>query len=203
MQTHDYYCRKANAFDDTKAIARYIHLTDPYIYPYICECPDDKYWSTFIDECTKIKGNIFNINNISVVLYKECIIGIACVIPCGEILNFTEQVKMPEILCHNLAYVNKGYFEPLINESQEYSGYNITNICIDKKHQGKGIGSLLMRHCIDEYGAKSLHLDVIASNEPAVRLYKSSGFWIVNKYLGFSGDNSDLLCFHMIRTKTE
>ena len=198
MQTFDYICRKATPADSAAMIAKLIHLTDPYIYPTICKDPCDPVWIDLIGECLKAPDNIFNIENISVVLFKDRIVGIACVIPCGKPLKFIENIHLPESVRHKLQPSIAGYFTPLIAESMEFAGYNITNICVDKQHRGNGVGALLMSYCLATYGTKPIHLDVVAANEAAIHLYKRMGFFIENEYLGFSGNEIDLACYHML-----
>ena len=183
-------------------IAAYIYLTDDYIYPCICESPTDQVWVDLIRQCMQTEGNLFHIDNLSVITHKEEIVGIACVIPCGAKMNFSEHIQIPEGLYQRLQLTIDGYFLPLLAESQEFTGHNITNICIDENYRGKGLGKLLMAHCIKEYGSGVIHLDVIADNESAVRLYRNSGFVITNEYMGFSGNGSDLPCYHMLYTPT-
>jgi len=201
MSNYNYCCRKATLCDDTRKIAEYIHLTDPFIYPKITLNPGDNEWVQFISNCLTKKNNIFYIGNISVVMCDCDIIGVACVIPCQKELTITKDIELLPTISDNIQPVIEGYFAPLIEESYLYSGYNIVNICIDEKHRNKGLGSLLMTHCIEEYGAQTIHLDVIASNENAIKLYKNFGFEIKNEYMGFSGDSTLLPCYHMIREK--
>ena len=200
MSNYNYICRKASFDDDFEQIAKYIHLTDPYIYPTITQNPTDKIWINFISECLKIPNNIFCIENISVIIHYSDIIGIACVIPCKKELTIFEDFKKPIKLSDNIQSVIDGYFKPLIQESLTYDGYNITNICIDEDYRNKGLGGALMAHCIKEYGSQVLHLDVIAANKTAVHLYQKFGFRIESEYFGFSGDTIPLPCYHMIRS---
>ena len=198
----NYRCRPATDADDVRKIARYIHLTDPYIYPHLCKDPADPKWVAFIAECLHTQNHIFHIDHLQVVLCNDQIIGLACVIPCGKALNFAEYVNTTMFPSKLLETVINGYFMPLIEESQNYAGFNMVNVCIDQDHQGKGIGTLLMAHCIRVYGQSSIHLDVIASNAAAVQLYHHAGFQIVNAYSGFSGDEAELPCYHMLYTPT-
>lgn len=202
MLNSEFHCRKANLLDPVEKIAAYIHLTDEYIYPCICENPTDAAWVNLIRQCMQTEGNLFHIDNISVVTHNGDIIGIACVIPCGPKLNFAEHVQISEGLRQRLKLAVDGYFAPLIAESTEFTGHNIINVCIDRNYRGKGLGKLLMAHCLSEYGADIIHLDVIAGNESAVRLYRSCGFVLENEYMGFSGNDSDLPCYHMLYTPT-
>lgn len=55
----------------------------------------------------------------------------------------------------------------------------IINVAVDERLRGQGIGKLLMRHVAEhslERQASRLYLQVIADNEPAVRLYMRLGF---------------------------
>ncbi len=201
MQKYNFQCRKALLSDDIQAIAKYLHLTDPYIYPGICHNPADEEWVRLISCCSKTEDNIFNIDNLSVVLHDDNIIGILCVVPCGRKLNFlSDTYNLSKEFIDMLKPVTDGYFDPLISESFSYSGFNITNVCVDCNYRNRGIGGIIMSDCIENYGHQILHLDVIAANKPAVNLYKRFGFEITNEYCGFSGDDTKLPCYHMIRT---
>lgn len=55
----------------------------------------------------------------------------------------------------------------------------IINVAVDERHRGQGIGKLLMRHVAQhslEQEASRLYLQVVADNEPAVRMYRRLGF---------------------------
>lgn len=200
MQEYNFQCRKALPSDDVVAIARHLHLTDPYIYPKVCKNPIGKNWVEFVGNCMKTENNIFNIQHLSVILDNNDVVGVVCVIPCGIKLCITDGIdNISEDFINNLNPVIEGYFHPLIDESFSYHGYNITNICVDRDYRNKGLGHLLMTHCIDTCGSKIIHLDVIASNKPAISLYKKFGFTISKEYYGYSGDDTELLCYHMIR----
>lgn len=199
MLNRECYCRKADLNDDIRAIAKYIHFTDPYIYPAICAEYSDTSWIELIGSCLACEDNVFYVDNILVAVYDDKIIGIACVIPCGERLSFDERIKVPDNISDTVKAVAKGYFKPLIEESMGFNGHNVVNICIDEAYRGKGFGRALMAHCVEKYTASPIHLDVIASNVTAVDLYKSFGFKIVDEYFGFSGNDTQLLCYHMIK----
>ncbi len=199
MQKSDYICRKAVPDDNICKIAEYIYHTDPYIYPFICNSPKNTDWVSFISDCYHKENNIYSVHNISVVLYGSEIVGIMCVVPCGKKLTFTEEIAIPKNLLKNIKAAENGYFKPFISECLDYDGHNIINLCIDEKHRNKGTGSLMMAHCLREYGEKDIHLDVIASNLSAIRLYKKFGFVSTSEYEGFSGNKSSLPCLHMLR----
>lgn len=200
MSKCDYRCEKATP-DDIDEVAKYIHMTDPYIYPIICPEPDDEKWRNFIGECLTSPKNIYASNNLLVVKCNDKVIGVACVMPCGIRMHFTEGIVIPEELKNGMNTALEGYFKPLLEESEIFEGYNIVNVCIDEKYRGQGAGEFLVRQCVEQYGHATMHLDVIASNKAAVKVYEKCGFRIKNEYIGFSGDDSKLLCYHMVREK--
>ncbi|AKU92581.1 GNAT family N-acetyltransferase [Vulgatibacter incomptus] len=56
--------------------------------------------------------------------------------------------------------------------------------------RGRGIGRELLARLLDEARARGdvrMRLEVIESNEPAVRLYRSAGFTVMRRLVGFSG----------------
>jgi len=168
MPKNNYICQKATAASNVEKIAQYLHLTDPYIYPALCADPCDGDWVALIARCLGEEGNVFSLDHISVALCDGEIVGVACVLPCERRLTFLKSIEAPKTLADRLPPVIEGYFDPLIDETYTYAGYNISNICVDEKHRGRGVGSLLMAHCVAEYGAQTMHLDVIASNSPAI-----------------------------------
>ncbi len=200
MPKSKFCCRAASHLDPVEKIAQYLYLTDPYIYPSICQDPVDPNWVDLIRQCMQADNNIFHIRNLSVIEDMGNIVGVACVIPCGRKLDFLENVQISESFRNKLHIAEEGYFIPLMAESRKYTGHNITNICLDPDYRGKGLGILLLSHCLAEYGTQRIHLDVIASNEAAIQLYKNAGFSIVSKYLGFSGTDTKLPCYHMLYT---
>ena len=196
----DYICEKALPIDDTGKIAQYIHLTDEYIYPTICKDPQDEDWKKLIKECFLKEDSVFFWDYITVAKdgFGE-IVGILCAVPCGKRLTFSDGINVPHGLQDTLPSVNEGYFDPLVKETLEAEGYCITNVCVDEKHRGHGIGSRLLEYCVREYGDRVLFLDVIAHNENAIALYRKFGFEITKEYYGFSGTEELLLCYQMVR----
>lgn len=58
------------------------------------------------------------------------------------------------------------------------SGY-ITNVSIDKDFTGRGIATTLMNNCLEyaqKAGIKNIALEVLSSNDSAIRLYEKFGF---------------------------
>lgn len=69
-----------------------------------------------------------------------------------------------------------GYLTPAVPDSAYYLQF----FSVAPTHQGRGLGSRLMEHCISRarrQNCRSIHLDVTTHN-PAVNVYKASGFYI-------------------------
>ncbi len=197
MNKQKLICRAAKIDDDIASIAKYVHLTDPYIYPAITPNCENRDWISVFSECFETKGDIFYYENISVIELNDKIVGIICVIPCGKRFTFAESAIIPVSLENGVALTRKKYFAPLFEENAKYRGYNITNICIDTRLRGKGLGSKLLTYCIEKYGSEDIQLDVIKSNTAAIGLYKKHGFEMCAEYFGFSGEHEMVLCYRM------
>ena len=62
--------------------------------------------------------------------------------------------------------------------SQVFDEVELLNIAIDPQHQKKGLGTKMLNQLINSCRAvaKCIYLEVRASNQPAISLYKKSGF---------------------------
>ena len=73
--------------------------------------------------------------------------------------------------------------------SQEFAGYicmytaldegEITNVAVDEKDRGRGVGQALLEEafkCAERKGLEKIFLEVRESNVPAIELYKKTGF---------------------------
>lgn len=68
-----------------------------------------------------------------------------------------------------------GYYA---NDSLGKIGY-LSTIVVSKKHQGKGIGSVLLRECLNDCrkkGMEKCRLEVNINNQRAIPFYEAKGF---------------------------
>lgn len=199
MQKNNVVYRKALPSDDVEKIAILLHLTDPYIYPSICQSPSDPFWRRFILFCMQAPTNIFSLQNLFVAERDEEIVGVLCAIPCGTKITFLEDVPLGEKGMAMLQQANDGYFRPLIEESKALNGYNVTNLCVDKGCRGQGVGEGLLCFYVNQVSHAPIYLDVIADNAAAVKLYQKCGFTVQKEYYGFSGGEALLPCLQMLK----
>lgn len=109
-----------------------------------------------------------------------------------------EQVMVIENENFSVPWTETGFFTFLIRqdalflvaeEEEQIRGYigvltvldegDITNVSVDKKSQGQGVGKALVQGLIDktaEAGVTTLHLEVRESNVSAIALYEKMGF---------------------------
>ena len=80
--------------------------------------------------------------------------------------------KHISILVNNTAKI--GFIDYLTNNNY----VEIGNICINKKYQGKGIGSQILNEIINNNSNKTISLQVFIQNERAIKLYTKLGFKI-------------------------
>lgn len=197
MQKPQFFFQNPTAEDIAK-VAEYIHETDKYIYPLVCRDPLDGSWQEFIGQCLMAPDNFYNSDYITLIKSDGETVGLAAVVPCGRALNFCDGIRVPKEIQNGIDTINQGYFQPLVKELRELCGSCVVNICVDRKHRQKGIGTALMKHCVELYGDKPMHLDVVAENTSALRLYRSFGFEVEREYEGFAGERT-VTCLHMVR----
>ena len=198
MEKIDFTLRNATKGDEA-AIARLLHFTDPYIYPAICKDPEDPFWRRVVSLCLASEENVFSASHFRVLTAGDTVVALSCVIPCGKALSFAESLPLTEEERAALACAENGYFLPLLRESAEMDSFNLVNLCVDPAVRRQGAGRMLMELYVREYGDAVLHLDVVADNIGAIRLYQSCGFQIEREYEGFAGENATVSCYHMVR----
>lgn len=199
MEEFNYICRKAKINDDINLIAKYIFQTDKYIYSSICETFNAQEWIDLIKQCFTDKSNIFYYDNIMVLEIDGTIKGLLCYIQGGVSYNFSDNKIIDKTIEDNVIIVEKGYFQPLFVENISFKGYNMTNICIDEKVRGCGLGTILLDYFINSFMSSQLILDVIKENENAIKLYNKRGFQIIREYKGFAGADKTIDCYQMIK----
>lgn len=113
-------------------------------------------------------------------------------------LDDLEQVMEIENENFSVPWTETGFFTFLIREDtlflvaqekEEILGYcgvvmvqdegDITNVAVKKSWQNQGVGKKLMKELVkstEQEGVARLFLEVRASNEPALRLYRNMGF---------------------------
>ena len=197
MRACDVVFRRANLVDDISAIAKYIYLTDPYIYPSISNGPESAEWVDIIEQCYKMEKNVFYYKNIFIALVDDKIVGICCIVPNKKKLEFSERLRLSDELLQKIEGTVKGYFKPLLKEIAELDGYNVVNLCVDESFRNLGIGKKLLNYSISQVETKEVYLDVIADNTSAIRVYQALSFEVEKEYEGFLSESSSILCYKM------
>jgi hypothetical protein len=172
--------------DDFFKIIRLIYETDDYIYPQMCG-GDYVYFEKIMlhhlnTEC------IFSYKNIVTAKKNGDIMGI--------ILSFTKDQLLPQFPKYGEFEVKecysatiKDYFQKLVAGVSADCLY-INNICVDKKYRGMGVGYALIQYAKKNSVKDKIVLDCLAENLSAIALYEKCGFKIVDRFLGYSGNNA-------------
>jgi len=92
-----------------------------------------------------------------------------------KILNFYDFLK----------YAVKGtIINELLTASVGKNDYYLSNVAVDPRHRGQGIGTFILENAFklaEEKGCRRVLLDVTLGNEGARRLYERFGFKVYNK----------------------
>ena len=65
---------------------------------------------------------------------------------------------------------------------------HLLNLCVAPEWQSRGLGTLLLGHCIrlaTAYGCESMFLEVRPSNPAGLRLYQANGFVVIGERPGY------------------
>lgn len=198
MQTADIQYRFATAEDDAAAIAKYLYLTDGYIYPTLCGTFSDPEWVDFIRKNLKEPTHIFFVKHLIVALFQGQIVGVCCFFPCGEEFPFVQNA--PKHALQDYLYLEETYFLPLYRELASERGVYINNLCVEPACRRLGIGRGLMDFLIKQTSETDVILDVVADNSAAIALYREMGFEPQTRYMGFGGKaNAPVPCLQMRR----
>lgn len=167
--------RKANP-EESGAIARLIFLAmKDIIYQFIGEDSTEKAID-FLDSLVKEKKNQYSYQNCWVVDSDHTIVAAAIVYDGGDLAALREPVA------NKIKVLFDRPFQP---EDETQAGeFYIDCIGVDPSQQGKGIGSIVLHHLIEEYviGHKQkLGLLVDKDNPNAKKLYLKLGFEVIGE----------------------
>lgn len=181
--------RLAKNTDDLLKIASCIYLTDSFIYPAAFGVNIEQA-ANAISKLMNIKDGLFSLDNIVLAICEEEICGIVLYNKKGVVWNkdiCTELIKeiVPSIEQFNRVadeYFSVEAVRPIENHIE------VIACCVLPNFRNRGIARCMLEWLIKEYPEDTLQLDVLADNSAAIRLYKTCGFQIVEKFRGFSVD---------------
>ncbi len=179
--------------DDKRVIAELIYKTDRYIYPSLAKSSYEEAIQTLI-EMLDNEGTAFNFDNVYVFEYQKKIIGITVVI--DEHTKLTSDYSKWLGVNKYQDHVIENYFLPIKNYKKENELY-ILALTIDENYRRRGFGTKFLEYFAKQ-NVKTLSLDVLVENTPALELYKSQGFKVINEYYGYNGYREKKpKCYHM------
>lgn len=63
-----------------------------------------------------------------------------------------------------------------ISAEKNNTSIKVRGLFVSSAYQGRGVGSALFAHLIEQYGKQPMYLEVIAANNRAIHLYEEVGF---------------------------
>jgi ribosomal protein S18 acetylase RimI-like enzyme len=117
---------------------------------------------------------------------------VGCEIPLSELIGLYDSVgwkaytvserrpDLPRALRNSTYVVSAWYEERLIGLaralSDDVSVFYLQDLLVLPGYQGQGVGTLLLRHCLERYAHVRLHVLLTDDDERARRFYESFGF---------------------------
>lgn len=179
-------------------IADLVYDTDPYIYPAMFGCRESA--EQMIPLLMDNRDAMFRRSNCFVAMEHHRVVGL--LLWTEGSLNWSPQLLKE--LSENQGIEVSPYLDMAADEyvdgyrkEQKSRTICIINVCVDKNHQGKGIGRKMMETFFERMKGDMYELCVLQDNLSAVHLYRSLGFDDYESYNGFSVDHRKLPAYKM------
>jgi ribosomal protein S18 acetylase RimI-like enzyme len=156
---------------DAKKIAEYLLLAmEEIVYEFIDQRSNEKALA-FMNWCVENENTQYSYQNAWVAEDENQIIGAVVIYDGAELHFLRKNVEN---------YIKTVTIKPFKPEDETQEGeYYIDSFGVSKEHQGKGVGSKMLSHLIQEYSLTqglTLGLLVEKDNPAAKRLYERLGF---------------------------
>ena len=184
---------------DYEKIAELIYSTDLYLYKDLfgnIECAK-KVLPILLDD----PRSVFYKDNYYLALLGKNIVGISAL--------YKNTLKWNDSIVRNAFYEVKCKCPESFDTVSKYfwsvfdyvtTGISACNITVLDGYRNKGVGTFLLEHLIMASGNATIDLNVIADNEPAVKLYAKHGFKVEEEYEDYGGfENPPVRCLKMSR----
>lgn len=189
---------KSLSLDQLKQTGKILYLTDPEIYPAAfgnIENAVEIFPSLFT-----IENGLFALKNLVIALDEERVCGV--LVGCNG--NIWRKGTFKDLYArHNIPFLQSAqdaedkYF---IYESEHEKGDYILCLCVVPEYRGKGVATELLKNYLKD--KKTVTLECLANNFPAICLYQSFGFKITKSYLGYSAPSCPAVDVHRMEYKT-
>lgn len=179
--------RKLTQTDDLSRVAEILFQADPYIMPDLLG--DQK-------TAGLVGGYLFSEDNNQLFCFDRTLVavlsgqiqGILCYRT--DVCRWDEQHLRNAFLENGLALpemfdrVNREYFDKVAREQLPENSAECMFLAVAQERRGSGIGSCLLEQWI--HGRKdAYYLNVLASNETAIALYKRHDFEVIHKHYAY------------------
>lgn len=159
--------------DESRSVGNLLLATDPYIYPTLL---GDSASATAVSRIMNLPGSPFAHDHV----WVACDDGEVC----GLMVAYVEQpsskfdwsgldvaaLRLPD----SFEDVCVRYLEPMLASVGD-DAY-VACLATASLHRNRGVATALLETLFDMVGDQAVSLDVLADNEPAIRLYSKLGF---------------------------
>jgi ribosomal protein S18 acetylase RimI-like enzyme len=88
----------------------------------------------------------------------------------------------------------------VVGDPRPYEGFSwIATLCVLPEYRRKGIGRALLTACENELPTELIHLCVRISNEEAIRMYKTAGYYNIDRWAKYYTDGEDGLIMEKLK----
>ena len=192
--------RNLRADDDLARAGELLFLVDPYIFPdFLGDARHARIFGPKLFDNTK--NGLFSFGNTLVAEENGELLAILCfretkVAPWNTPKITERFVETGEPLPENFARANEKYMQKITDAELPKNAVEIEFLATAPEARGRGIASELFAHLKNPEKYAELHLDVLANNENAIRLYEKQGFKKVSTFPCYPDGSVDV--YHMV-----
>jgi ribosomal-protein-alanine N-acetyltransferase len=75
----------------------------------------------------------------------------------------------------------------------------VSTLAVLPEYRGRGIGRALLEACEKQLPTQRVHLSVRPSNEEAIRMYKFSGYYVIDRWKKYYNDGEDAIVMEKLK----
>ena len=181
---------RAASTDNLIQMARLLHATDRFIYPYWRK--DEAEFARFLKPWMKVDGFIFNYRNFFIANQKRDPYPLAIMVTLDNSTPNDFDYNCIRQLDPHSEFIVDHYLQDIVDAARELPNgvaYGVA-LSVSPVLRGRGIGSDLFQGCLEhlkQRGINTLCFDCLEDNTPARNMYEKLGFEAVGDGIGFDG----------------
>lgn len=165
-----------------KQVPTLVYETDTDLFKYLFGSKEKAI--PIIEKLIRTNSTSFSKHHIFIATKNDELVGMIIGYKGDEINKDKEKKELIECLGYirfTLFILKIGFISSILTMNPEKTDFYISNICVDKKYRGQGIGAKMLKHIkpiATEKKASKIILDVSTRNTGAKSFYQRNGFQI-------------------------